>query len=545
MGNVILRDFQERAVDAIISRLDSDRRSLLVMATGLGKTVVFGEIIKRFLQDHPHERVMVLAHREELVMQARKTIEAISGQAVAVEMGEQRSDESAWRKEAIVVSTVQTQCAGRGDRKRMQRFDAERFGLLIIDEAHHAVSGSYRKTLDHYGKGGIRLLGVTATPDRHDRIGLLHLFGNIGFEFGMREGIEGGWLVPIKQRVVNVQGLDFSACRTQAGDLHAGDLRRVVEYEQVLHGMTYPTIEIAGDRRCIAFCASIAHAERVAEIMNRHKGGSAAWVCGETGRDERRNIFRDFSSGRLQFLVNVGVATEGWDDAALDGIGVSLVAMMRPTKSRSLYCQCIGRATRPIPKLLDGLMDSGERRIAIAQSRKPAAIILDYCGNAGRHKLVHAADAMGESFSHAIQERANRAVNRQASNEEVDVLEALTRAEIEEQRSEERKKRKGIMAKAQYAIQDIDPFSLIDLAPDRSLAWSRGDPPSEKQIDFLRRLRIGIPAMMTKQEAGRLITAAIATPTPKQSAVLERHGFNPANFDRRSASIKLSEILGR
>jgi len=540
-----LRDFQQRAVEAIISRLDSDRRTLLVMATGLGKTVVFGEIIRRFLHDHPHERVMVLAHREELVMQARKTIEMISGYAVAIEMGEQRSDESAWRKESVVVSTVQTQCAGRNERKRMQRFDAERFGLVIIDEAHHAVSGSYRQTIDHYGKGGLRLLGVTATPDRHDRVGLLDLFGSIGYEFGMREGIESGWLVPIKQRVVNVQGLDFSTCRTQAGDLHAGDLRRVVEYEEVLHGMTYPTIEIAGNRRCIAFCASVAHAERVAEIINRHRPASAAWVCGETPRDERRNIFRDFSSGRLQFLVNVGVATEGWDDAALDGVGVSVVAMMRPTKSRALYCQCIGRATRPVPKLLDGLTEAAARRAAIAQSPKPAAIILDYCGNAGRHKLVHAADALGESFSHSVQERAHKAVNRQAADDEIDVLEALTRAEIEEQRIEERKKRRGIVVKAQYAVQDIDPFSLIELAHDRTLAWSRGDPPTDKQVDFLRRLRVGIPDMLTKQEAGRLITAAISTPTPKQSAVLLRHGLDPADFDRRSASAKLSEIFGR
>ena len=544
---MILRDFQERAVDAIISRLDSDRRTLLVMATGLGKTVVFGEIVKRFLQDHPHERVMVLAHREELVMQARKTIEAISGQAVVVEMGEQRSDESAWRKEAVVVSTVQTQCAGRGERRRMQRFDAERFGLVIVDEAHHAVSGSYRKTLDHYAKGGLRLLGVTATPDRHDRVGLLDLFGSIGYEFGIREGIEGGWLVPIKQRVVHVQGLDFSACRTQAGDLHAGDLRRVVEYEEVLHGMTYPTIEIAGERRCIAFCASVAHAERVAEIMNRHRGGSAAWVCGETSRDERRNIFRDFSSGRLQFLVNVGVATEGWDDAALDGIGVAVVAMMRPTKSRALYCQCIGRATRPVPRLLEGLTDAAARRAAIAHSPKPAAIILDFCGNAGRHKLVHAADALGESFSDGAQARAHKAVERQAAHgdQEIDVLEALTKAEVQEQKYQESRKRRGILATATYTTQDIDPFSLVDLAPDRTLAWSRGDPPTDKQIDFLRRLRVGIPDMMTKQEAGRLITAAISTPTPKQSAVLLRHGLDPADFDRRSASAKLSEIFGR
>jgi len=138
-------------------------------------------------------------------------------------------------------------------------------------------------------------------------------------------------------------------------------------------------------------------------------------------------------------------------------------------------------------------------------------------------------------------------VERQAAHgdQEIDVLEALTKAEVQEQKYQESRKRRGILATATYTTQDIDPFSLVDLAPDRTLAWSRGDPPTDKQIDFLRRLRVGIPDMMTKQEAGRLITAAISTPTPKQSAVLLRHGLDPADFDRRSASAKLSEIFGR
>jgi len=541
----VLRDFQDRAVAACLTALRTDKRSLLVMATGLGKTVIFASVIARWLDEHPTTRVLVLSHREELVMQARKTIELVAQQPVAVEMGDYRSDEHIISRARIIVSTIQTQCAGRGEARRMARFEPDQFSLVIIDEAHHAPSSQYKRALDYYARGSLSVLGVTATPDRYDGATLRGIFGAPSYEYGIKEGIDNGWLVPIRQRIVNVGGLDFSACRTQAGDLHAGDLRKIVEYEEVLHGMVHPTIELAGDRRCIVFCASVAHAERVAEIINRHRAGAAGWVCGDTPRDDRRELFRNFSSGRLQYLVNVGVATEGWDDAALDGVGVSVIAMMRPTKSRALYSQCIGRATRPAPNVLAGLHTASDRLRAIAHSNKPSAMVLDYCGNAGRHKLVHAADALGASLGDSVTARARKAVERRAVDQEVDVLEALTKAEVQELKYQESKQRRGIIAKAEYGTQDIDPFSLIDLAPDRTLAWSRGAAPTDKQIDFLRRLRVGIPDMMTKSEAGRLITAAISTPTPKQAAVLLRHGLDPADYDRRSASAKLSEIFGR
>jgi len=515
---VALRDYQQTAHDAAIEAMRAHGSALIVMATGLGKTVVFAEIIRSWVQRTPC-RVLVLAHREELITQAARTIKRMTGLEVGIEMGSARVDDSYLRRPQVVVSTVQTQTAGRTDRKRMSRFDPKQFGLVIVDEAHHAVADSYRSVVAHYQQNpNCRVLGVTATPDRTDEAALGEMFARCAYEFGIREGVEAGWLVGIKQRTVHVAGLDFSGCRTTAGDLNGADLDAVLRYEETLHGMVYPTIDIVGDRRCIIFAASVAHAHRIAEILNRHRPACAVAVDGKTDRDVRRERFAGFAEGRYQFLVNVGVATEGWDDAALDGRGVQVVAMMRPTKSRALYSQCIGRGTRPLPGVTDGAATPDERRDAIQASAKPHLTVLDFCGNAGRHKLVHLADALGGK-----------------SSEEV-------RREEREQR--EWHERSGIIGKADYSTQEIDPFSLIALSPDREQAWQTGRPATDRQIAYLQRMKVALPELLTLREASQLIEAMQATPSPAQAAFLIKHGRNPDDFDRRSASDEIARIKG-
>jgi superfamily II DNA or RNA helicase len=541
---MLLREYQRDAIAGVFTELKEQRSTLLVMATGLGKTVVFADIIRRAQMSGRGWRTLVLAHREELVFQAAKTIERIAGCTVDIEMGEMRAGGSFLRRAPVVVSTIQTQIAGRGDARRMHRFDPSEFGLIIIDEAHHAISASYRAVIDHYmSNASVRLLGVTATPDRTDEAALGEVFGSVAYEVGIREGVEGGWLVPIKQRVVHVGGLDFSGCRTTAGDLNGADLNQVLEYEATLHGMVSPTIDIVGDRRTLIFAASVAHAHRIAEILNRHRAGCAVAVDANTPREERRAMFAGFSEGQYQFLVNVGVATEGWDDGALDGKGVQVIAMMRPTKSRALYCQMVGRGTRPLPNTVERCDDSACRKQRIADSAKPSVMVLDYCGNAGRHKLVHCVDALAGKDAQGVREKAEARVMDAAEAEEVDVMAVLTEEEVRAKQDAERALRRGLVVKAGYQLQEIDPFSLIDLTPDREAAWAKGVPASEAQLQLLRKLKVAIPELLTRNEARRLIDAAIATPTPKQQAVLIRAGFDPADYDRKSASRVIDAIM--
>ena len=531
-----LRPYQEEAIQKTFTALTSDKSTLLVMATGTGKTVVFADIVRRAMISGRTWRTLVIAHREELVHQAANTIRRLCKVDVDIEMADSRSHEGVFQRAPVVCASVQTLNTGRMDQKRMQRFKPEQFGLLIIDEAHHAVARSYLNVIEWFSQNdSLRTIGVTATPDRADETALGDVFKSVCYEYGIADGITDGWLVPIKQRAVHVTGLDYSSVRTTAGDLNGADLDTVLQYEENLHGMVFPTIELVGDRRCLVFAASVVHAERVSEIINRH-GRNAAWVCGETDKDRRRAIFRDFAEGSIQYLVNVGVATEGWDDAALDKKGVQVIAMMRPTKSRSLYCQMVGRGTRPLPGTVDGHGDRLDRRNCIAGSAKPSVMILDYVGNSGRHKLVHCVDALAGNAIQGVRDRCEEGVMEDAMGEEVDVLERITQEELEEKQRQEELRRKHIRVSSTYTTEEVDPFSLVDLIPDRKMAGMQGRPASEKQIDLLRRMRIGIPECLNLREAARLIDAAFATPSPKQAAVLIRAGLDPADYTRKGAS---------
>ena len=183
-------------------------------------------------------RALVLAHREELVFQARDKIQRVTGLSADVEMGEYRAEGGLFEQARVVVSTIQTQCSGGDGGGRMAKFDPQRFGVLIIDEAHHATSPSYRRVIDYYRTNpALKILGVTATPDRADEEALGQVFQSVAFDYEVLDAIHDGWLVPIEQQLVHVQGLDYSSIRTTAGDLNGGDLAAVLEAESRACGM--------------------------------------------------------------------------------------------------------------------------------------------------------------------------------------------------------------------------------------------------------------------------------------------------------------------
>lgn len=273
-----------------------------------GKTVVFAHVINRM---RSMGRCKVLAHREELIFQARDKIEKVTGIRPDVEMASMWASERGLfgQKSPVVVSTVQTQNAGGDGEGRKARFDPDEFILVVVDEAHHATADSYRKVIDYYRQNPkLKVLGVTATPDRHDEEALGQVFGSVAFEYGIVDAIADGFLTPIRQQVVSVSDLDLSQVRTTAGDLNGADLAKVLEFEKNLHGMVAPTLEIVGDRKTLIFAASVAQAERIAEIINRHKSGAAECIFGNTEKDRRRELLRQYATGMFQFLVNVGVA---------------------------------------------------------------------------------------------------------------------------------------------------------------------------------------------------------------------------------------------
>ena len=538
-----LRPYQSAAVDAVLAAWKEVLAVLVVLPTGCGKTVLFAEIIRRL-----NTRAMVLAHREELVFQAKDKICRVTGLDAHVEMGEYRAD--MWGlggAPMVVVSTVQTHTAGGDGGGRMTKFAPEDFGLLVIDEAHHATSPSYRRCVDWYMRNPqMRVLGVTATPDRADEEALGQVFGAVAFDYGLTEAIGAGWLVPVEQQMVHVEGLDFSGCRTTAGDLNGADLAQVMEYEQNLHGIADPAFEIAGGRRTLVFAASVDQAERLAEILNRHRPGCAGWLCGKTDRDTRRKTLGDFASGVLQFVCNVGVLTEGFDDA-----GVEVVVMARPTKSRSLYAQMAGRGTRPSEDIageLNGAADDAARRAMIAASRKPGCLIVDFVGNSGRHKLVCTADILGGNVSEeAVDLAAGRA--REAGRP-VDMSEEIARAqrEIDEAKRREAAKRAALTVKAKYSVTRVSPFDVFDISPAQERGWDKGKSLSAKQRELLMKQGVDADSMpygQAKQllnEMFRRWDSGLAS--FGQTKVLKRNGFD-APMRREEAEKAIDRIAGR
>jgi superfamily II DNA or RNA helicase len=541
---MILRPYQNDCASAVTTAWQDYVSALAVLPTGCGKTIIFAEVIRRSFP----RRAMVLAHREELIWQARDKIQRVTGLNCEVEMGEFRAAmDGLFGGPSVVVSTIQTHCAGGDGGGRMGKFDPHQFGLLIIDEAHHATSPSYRRVIDYYRTNpNLRVMGVTATPDRTDEEALGQVFDTVAYDYEILDAVHDGWLTPIEQQIVVLEGLDFSHVRTTAGDLNGADLAAVMEFEQNLQGIAGPSLEIIGRKRALVFTASVAHAERLCEIFNRHRSGMAGWVCGKTDRDERRKLLTDFANGAVQVVCNCGVLTEGFDDP-----GVEVVIMGRPTKSRSLYAQMVGRATRPLPGLVDGVDTADARKRAVAASLKPSCLVVDFVGNSGQHKLVTSADILGGKVSEAAIERAVSEARK--AGKPVRMTEALEDAEAETQRlADERRQREAatrarLVARARFSSRAVDPFEVFDISPTHERGWDNGKQLSEKQKGLL--LKQGINPEAVNFSQGRQLIAEMFRRwnqnlcSFKQASLLKKHGYD-ANVSREVAS-KIIDGLAR
>lgn len=523
---MIRRDYQEKAEQAIFQEWEKVTATALVMATGLGKTISFAHIIGR-LQPL---RTLVIAHRKELIDQAVDKIRKVTGLHCGVEMGDNYVNGDLFHRTPVVVATVQSLNSQNGG--RMRRFDPMQFGLVVCDEFHHGTSQTYRKVFEWFKQNpALKILGVTATPDRADEEALSQVCDSVAFHYDILDGVTDGWLVPVTQQFCPVSSLDFSEVRTTAGDLNGADLAKIMEAEENVQGVCQPSLEVLYGlapktlsairtlnwtdylsalgkeaRKAIIFTASVAHAEAVCNIFNRVIPGLAEWICGKTPTEDREDILKRFARGKTRVLANCGVLTEGYDEPT-----VEVILMARPTKSRSLYTQMIGRSTRPLPGLVDGCATKEGRIASIKASEKPRCRIIDFVGNSGRHKLICALDILGGKSSPEVVERAIK--QAQCDGKPVTVLRQLSTSEIQlEQEKEQAKERqrladearkKRIVAKSNFDTVDIDPFGH-----KRFGFGSQTRPKGPEATDAQKRVigRAGInPVGWTKKQAGMII----------------------------------------
>lgn len=502
-----LRPYQQQARDRIHAEWDAGHtRTLLVLPTGTGKTIVFASVAAD--QVRAGNRVLILAHRGELLEQAADKLQRSTGLVSAVEKAESTCLDSWFR---VVVGSVQT----LQRTARLERFPQDYFGTIIIDEAHHAITDGYRRILDYFS--GAKVLGVTATPDRGDMRNLGEVFDSLAFEYKLTDAIKEGYLCRILAQTVPLQ-LDISSVTLSGGDYAVADLGTALDpyLEQIAAEMA----QRCKGRKTVVFLPLIKTSQKFRDLLNA-KGFRAAEVNGQS--EDRREVLADFDAGKYNVLCNSMLLTEGWDCPSVD-----CVVILRPTKVRSLYSQMVGRGTRLSPGKTD-------------------LLLLDFLWMTDKHELCRPADLVCEDRTVARQMTETLAesgcpedIEQAAAQASEDVV-AQREEVLAKQLAEQRRKKAKLVDPLQYEMS-IQAEDLSGYVP--TFGWEAG-PPSDKQTAALEKLGILPDAVESAGKAALLLDRlhkrqTEGLTTPKQIRRLERYGFRHVgswSFDAASRMI--------
>lgn len=491
MAVMELRPYQKEAREAVFEQWETVKRTLLVLPTGCGKTVVFAKVAEECVRKG--QRVLILAHRGELLEQAADKIEKSTGLKSAVEKAESSCLGSWYR---ITVGSVQS----LQREKRLSQFPRNYFDTIIIDEAHHCISDGYQKVLGHFPEA--RVLGVTATPDRGDMRNLGEYFESLAYEYTLPKAIREGYLSPIKALTLPVK-LDLSGVGIQAGDFKSGELATALD--PYLYQIAEEMAQYCMDRKTVVFLPLVKTSQKFRDILNE-KGFHATEVNGNSG--DRSEILKDFEEGNYNVLCNSMLLTEGWDCPSVD-----CVVVLRPTKVRSLYSQMVGRGTRLYPG-------------------KEHLLLLDFLWHTERHELCHPANLICENEEVAQKMTAN--LEEAGCPIDIEAAEKQAAGEVIAQREEALAKRLEEMKHRKKKLVDPFQFEMSIQAEDLSgykpsFGWEMA-PPSDKQKEILEKHGIFPDEIENAGKAAKLLERLKTRKeegltTPKQIRFLESRGF--------------------
>lgn len=492
MGGMELRPYQQEAVAAITEQWTSGvRRTLLVLPTGCGKTIVFCKVAEQRVQNG--ERVLILAHRGELLEQAADKLYKATGLMCATEKAEESCLGSWYR---VVVGSVQSLQRP----SRLEKFPKDYFETIIVDEAHHCLSDGYQRVLSYFDEA--KVLGVTATPDRGDMRNLGQFFESLAYEYTLPRAIREGYLSPIKAMTIPIK-LDLSGVGVQSGDFKAGDLGNVLD--PYLEAIAGEMEKHCMDRKTVVFLPLVKTSQKFRDILNAH-GFRAAEVNGES--KERAQILQDFDTGKYNVLCNSMLLTEGWDCPSVD-----CIVVLRPTKIRSLYCQMVGRGTRLAPG-------------------KTELLLLDFLWHTERHDLCHPAHLICESQE--VAQKMTENVNEAGVPTDIVEAEKTASEDVVAQREEALAKKLAEMKTRKRKLVDPLQFEMSIQAEDLAgykpaFGWELG-PPTDKQVNTLEKLGILPDEIECTGKAALLLDKldkrrAAGLTTPKQIRFLEGKGF--------------------
>ena len=490
-----LRPYQQQAKDAIFSEWENGiKKTLLVLPTGCGKTIVFAKVAEECVKGG--SRVLILAHRGELLDQAADKIGKSTGLGCATEKAEQTCIGSWFR---IVVGSVQSMMR----EKRLNQFPNNYFNTIIIDEAHHCISESYQKVLRHFPDAEV--LGVTATPDRGDMQNLGTVFESLAYEYTLPRAIKEGYLSPIKAVTIPLK-IDMSAVGVQAGDFKSGDIATALD--PYLESIAEEMEKYCSDKKTVVFLPLVKTSQKFRDILNNH-GFRAAEVNGDS--KDRAEILEAFDKDQYNVLCNSMLLTEGWDCPSVD-----CIVVLRPTKVRSLYCQMVGRGTRLSP-----------------ETNKDHLLLLDFLWHTERHELCHPASLICES-AEVAQKMTDNMEKDAGCIMDIEEAERTASEDVVAQREEALAKQLSEMKRRKKKLVDPLQFEMSIQAEDLSgyvpaFGWEMA-PPSDKQKQTLEKLGILPDAIENAGKASKILDRLDkrrreGLTTPKQIRFLESRGF--------------------
>lgn len=488
-----LRKYQQESINSIQEEWNNGRkRTLLVLPTGCGKTVVFTKLAEEMVKQG--KRVLILAHRTELLEQASDKLFKITGLKTALEKADSTAIGSWCRVSVGSVQTLQRD-------KRLNQFPKDYWDVIIVDEAHHILSDGYMKVMKYFDVANV--LGVTATPDRSDMRNLGSYFDSLAYEYSLVQAIKEGYLSKIKALTIPLS-LDLSNVSMSAGDFKASDVGTALDpyLEQIADEM----VKQCAGRKTVVFLPLVKTSQKFRDILNA-KGFRAAEVNGES--KDRAEILEDFEKDRYNVLCNSMLLTEGWDCPSVD-----CVVVLRPTKVRALYSQMVGRGTRLHPG-------------------KEELLLLDFLWHTERHELCRPAHLICET-PEVAQKMVENMEEQTGVMLDLEDMEVKATEDVVAQREEALAKQLEEMRKRKRKLVDPLQFEMSIHAEDLSnyvpnFGWEMA-PASDKQIKALEKYGIFTDEIGNAGKANLLLDRLNkrqqeGLTTPKQIRLLERYGF--------------------
>lgn len=512
-----LRPYQNAAVSAVESALQEVRSALIVLPTGAGKTIVFSQIADNEI--HRGGRVLILAHRGELLEQAKDKLYKSTGIIAGLEKAEFTSDADPDEPPyMVVVGSVQSMCRA----SRLDRFRTDDFTLIIVDECHHGLSMTYRTIFDYFKSA--KVLGVTATPDRGDLRSLGEVFEKIAFEYTIVEAIKDGYLTPIRAQTIPLK-IDITGVSSVAGDYQASGLDSALD--PYLRQICREIKERCRDRKTVVFTPLIATSQKMLSFLQDEGLTEVREVNGESA--DRRATLDWFSTApKGCVLLNSMLLTEGWDEPSCD-----CICVLRATKSRGLYVQMVGRGTRLFPG-------------------KENLLLLDFLWMTTSHDLCRPAHIISSDS-----EVCEVITKRQEKSAGISDLE-LTPEVLESCESETVQKREEALAKKLREMrrkkgQLVDPLQYaysikdVDLTNYKPMTSHDAKQPTMEQLDKLEKLGFGCPdtfgaADLLIRKSEERQSKGLAA--PKEIRLLERKGFkNVGQWSHEAAHKMIGRLV--